>query len=61
MHIVKGKKTNALILLALDPIPIHRPASENAQNDKSAEYKQDSVNAEKDETAKTWILAVEGE
>lgn len=61
MHIVKGKKINALTLLALDPIPIHRPTSENFQNNKSAKYKQDSVNAEKDEMVKTWIPAVKGE
>ena len=60
MHIEKRKKIDASTLLALDQIPVHRPTSENAQNDEGAKYEEDSVNAEQYETAKRWIQAVGG-
>lgn len=61
MHVIKGKEVNAPTVLPLDPILIHRPTSENAYHNESAEYKQDGVDAEKDEKVKTWIEAVTGE
>ena len=61
MHIVKRKKIDASTLLALDPILVHRPTSENTQNDEGAKNKEDSVNAGNHKTAKAWIQAVGGE
>ena len=60
MHIIKRKKIDASTLLALDPTRVHRPTSENAENDEGAKYEEDSVNAEKHEVPKIWIQAVGG-
>lgn len=61
MNIIKGKEIYAPTPLALIPIPIHWPTYENTHNNESAEYKQNNVNAEKDEKAETWVQAVQGE
>lgn len=61
MNIIKGKEIYAPTLLALIPITIHWPTSENAHNNESAVYKQNGVYAEKNEKAEMRIEAVKGE
>lgn len=61
MNIIKGKEIYAPTLLALIPIPIHWPTSEKAYKNESAEYKQNSVHAGKDEKAEMRVEAVKGE